>query len=201
LRPPPLVPLASLTATADPAKPFVQGTETVAAYDYDNAIHERVEVEVPSVDGDANGIKDRVTVDLIRPGEAAQAGIDVPVIIQASPYYAGDSKRYFEQVVAAPPTHRRDQQPQHGGPDLEGRTVRQPPGPARAGHRSGRTDAPIHRSIAIADESTGAGGTRAMRGDQRDAMDSLTIHGNSPCAARVPLSRVRCIHVVHLQQR
>jgi X-Pro dipeptidyl-peptidase len=91
-----LVPLASLTATAAPAKPFVQGTETVAAYDYDNAIHERVEVEVPGVDGDANGIKDRVSVDLIRPGEAARAGIDVPVIIQASPYYAGDSKTYFD---------------------------------------------------------------------------------------------------------
>jgi X-Pro dipeptidyl-peptidase len=98
-----LVPLASLTATAGPAteaaaptKPFVQGTETVAAYDYDNAIHERVEVEVPGADGDANGIKDRITVDIIRPGEAAQAGIDVPVIIQASPYYASDPKQYFD---------------------------------------------------------------------------------------------------------
>ncbi|WP_145805475.1 CocE/NonD family hydrolase [Kribbella amoyensis] len=91
---------ASLTATASttagPAKPFVQGTKTVAAYDYDNAIHERVEVEVPGVDGDANGVKDRVTVDIVRPGEADQAGIDVPVIVQASPYYAGDPKTYFD---------------------------------------------------------------------------------------------------------
>jgi len=95
-----VVPLASLTATAGPTaapnKPFVQGTKTVAAYDYDNAIHERVQVEVPGLDGDENGIKDRITVDIIRPGEAAQAGIDVPVIIQASPYYAGDSKTYFD---------------------------------------------------------------------------------------------------------
>jgi X-Pro dipeptidyl-peptidase len=95
-----LAPLASPTATAGPAapaaKPFVQGTRTVAAYDYDNAIHERVEVEVPKVDGDANGKPDRITVDIIRPGEAAQAGIDVPVIIQASPYYAGDNKAYFD---------------------------------------------------------------------------------------------------------
>ncbi|GAA1590751.1 Xaa-Pro dipeptidyl-peptidase [Kribbella sancticallisti] len=103
-----LAPLASLTATAGPAapateveltapaKPFVQGTRTVAAYDYDNAIHERVEVEVPGIDSDANGIKDRLTVDIIRPGEAAQAGVDVPVIIQASPYYAGDNKAYFD---------------------------------------------------------------------------------------------------------
>ncbi|WP_432944186.1 CocE/NonD family hydrolase [Kribbella sp. CA-253562] len=92
-----LAPIASLTATAGPpSKPFVQGTQTVAAYDYDNAVHERVEVEVPGVDGDANGVKDRVTVDIVRPGEAAQAGIDIPVIIQASPYYAGDPKTYFD---------------------------------------------------------------------------------------------------------
>jgi X-Pro dipeptidyl-peptidase len=105
-----LAPTAVLTATAAPAKflspphhpglakPFVQGTQTVASYDYDNAIHERVEVEVPGVDADANGVKDRVTVDIIRPGEAAQAGIDIPVIIQASPYYARDPKTYFDDA-------------------------------------------------------------------------------------------------------
>lgn len=101
-----LVPMASLTATARPdipteaaapiAKPFVQGTKTVAAYDYNNAIHERVQVDVPAVDADANGITDQITVDIIRPGEAAQAGIDVPVIIQASPYYASNPATYFD---------------------------------------------------------------------------------------------------------
>jgi X-Pro dipeptidyl-peptidase len=111
-----LVPMASLTATARPAtptntaaaadtaaatqptpvKPFVQGTQTVAAYDYDNAIHERVQVDVPGVDGDQNGITDQITVDIVRPGEAAQAGIDIPVIIQASPYYASDPKTSFD---------------------------------------------------------------------------------------------------------
>lgn len=95
-----LAPAASLTAvagpTAVPSKPFVQGTATVPAYDYDNAIHEKVQVDVPRLDGDANGITDQITVDIIRPGEAAQAGIDVPVIIQASPYYAGDPTTYFD---------------------------------------------------------------------------------------------------------
>lgn len=103
-----LVPPASLTATARPAtpidaaqqqaapKPFVQGTQTVAAYDYENAIHERVQVDVPGIDSDANGVMDQITVDIVRPGEAAQAGIDVPVIIQASPYYARDPKTYFD---------------------------------------------------------------------------------------------------------
>ncbi|NIK55000.1 CocE/NonD family hydrolase [Kribbella shirazensis] len=101
-----VAPAASLTAVAGPtavpskslAKPFVQGTQTVPAYDYDNAIHERVQVDVPRLDGDANGITDQITVDIIRPGEAAAAGIDVPVIIQASPYYAGDPDSYFDGV-------------------------------------------------------------------------------------------------------
>lgn len=101
-----VAPVASLTAAAGPtavpskplAKPFVQGTATVPAYDYDNAIHERVQVDVPRLDGDANGITDQITVDIIRPGEAAAAGVDVPVIIQASPYYAGDPKTYFDGV-------------------------------------------------------------------------------------------------------
>jgi X-Pro dipeptidyl-peptidase len=99
-----LIPAATLTAAArpsadaakPPAKPFVQGTQTVAAYDYDNAIHERIAVDVPNTDNDEDGKTDQITVDIIRPGEAAQAGIDVPVIIQASPYYAGDPASYFD---------------------------------------------------------------------------------------------------------
>ncbi|MFB6719824.1 CocE/NonD family hydrolase [Kribbella sp. NPDC056345] len=91
-----LIPAATITATAKPDKPFVQGTQTVAAYDYDNAIHERIAVDVPNTDNDENGVTDQITVDIIRPGEAAQAGIDVPVIIQASPYYAGDPATYFD---------------------------------------------------------------------------------------------------------
>jgi X-Pro dipeptidyl-peptidase len=86
----------SLTATATPGpRPFVSGTQTTAVYDYDNAIRERVAVEVP-LDVDENGVRDRVMVDIIRPGEAAQAGTDVPVIIQASPYYASTPATYFD---------------------------------------------------------------------------------------------------------
>ncbi|WP_427886597.1 CocE/NonD family hydrolase [Kribbella sp. GL6] len=96
-----LAPAAALTAAAGPtAKPFVQGTQTVPAYDYGKAIHERVRVDVPGLDGDANGITDQVTVDIIRPGEATAAGIDVPVIIQASPYYASDPASYFDGAGA-----------------------------------------------------------------------------------------------------
>ncbi|MFC9687422.1 CocE/NonD family hydrolase [Kribbella sp. NPDC056951] len=91
-----LIPAATITATAKPDKPFVQGTQTVAAYDYDNAIRERIAVDVPGTDNDENGVTDQITVDIIRPGEADAAGIDVPVIIQASPYYAGDPSSYFD---------------------------------------------------------------------------------------------------------
>ncbi|MDX2971480.1 CocE/NonD family hydrolase [Kribbella solani] len=96
-----VVPGASLYAVAAPAepeRPFVQGSSTVPVYDYAKAIHERVQVDVPKLDGDANGITDQVTVDIIRPREAADAGIDVPVIIQASPYYASDPASYFDGV-------------------------------------------------------------------------------------------------------
>lgn len=90
-----LVQLSPQAAAAKDPRPFVNGTTTVAAYEYDNAIRERVQVQVPT-DGDANGVPDRVTIDVIRPGEAAQAGIDVPVIIQASPYYAQNPASYFD---------------------------------------------------------------------------------------------------------
>ncbi|TDO35829.1 X-Pro dipeptidyl-peptidase [Kribbella sp. VKM Ac-2527] len=90
-----LSPLPSGAAPPAQSRPFVSGTQTTAVYDYDNAIHERVSVEVP-VDADDNGVNDRVMVDLIRPGEAAQAGVDVPVIIQASPYYASNPASYFD---------------------------------------------------------------------------------------------------------
>jgi X-Pro dipeptidyl-peptidase len=95
--------LSPLTSTAAPPtqpmptenRPFISGAQTTAVYEYDNAIRERVSVEVP-VDADDNGVNDRVMVDIIRPGEAAQAGVDVPVIIQASPYYASNPASYFD---------------------------------------------------------------------------------------------------------
>jgi X-Pro dipeptidyl-peptidase len=91
-------PSTDTTTTNTPstdAHPFVSGAQTTAVYDYDNAIRERVAVEVP-VDADENGVNDRVMVDIIRPGEAAAAGVDVPVIIQASPYYALYPSSYFD---------------------------------------------------------------------------------------------------------
>jgi X-Pro dipeptidyl-peptidase len=59
------------------------GTQPV--YDYTQAVREQVWVQT-SVDSDADGAPDRVAVRIIRP---RTDGRKVPVIFQASPYYAG----------------------------------------------------------------------------------------------------------------
>ncbi|MER7894523.1 Xaa-Pro dipeptidyl-peptidase [Micromonospora sp. NPDC094482] len=75
------------TATAHPASaaPFVQADQTVPVYSYVNAIRESVYVDSPVSSGE--GVNDRIAVDIIRPREAAAAGVKVPVIMVASPYY------------------------------------------------------------------------------------------------------------------
>ncbi len=73
--------LASLVIAA-PASAAPRGTEPV--HDYATAIREQVWVQTP-VDSDADGSPDRVAVRVIRPATSAR----VPVIFQASPYYAG----------------------------------------------------------------------------------------------------------------
>ncbi|MCX4750239.1 Xaa-Pro dipeptidyl-peptidase [Kitasatospora sp. NBC_01287] len=55
-------------------------------YSYANAIRETVWVDT-GLDTNGDGHHDRVAADIIRPSEAAQAGIKVPVIMDASPYY------------------------------------------------------------------------------------------------------------------
>ncbi|MGC4879845.1 Xaa-Pro dipeptidyl-peptidase [Micromonospora sp. DT43] len=74
------------TARHRPTPPHVVGTGTVPAYSYADAIRESVWVETP-VDSDGDGARDRVAVDVVRPREAAAAGVRVPVIMEASPYY------------------------------------------------------------------------------------------------------------------
>ncbi|MEV4753663.1 Xaa-Pro dipeptidyl-peptidase [Micromonospora sp. NPDC049559] len=66
--------------------PHVVGDETVPVYSYEQAIRESVWVEAP-MDSDGDGVRDRIAVDLVRPREAAAAGVKVPVVMDASPYY------------------------------------------------------------------------------------------------------------------
>jgi X-Pro dipeptidyl-peptidase len=65
---------------------FVRGDETVPTYSYANAVRESVRVTTP-LDNDGDGRPDLLTVDIIRPKEAADSGLRVPVIMDASPYY------------------------------------------------------------------------------------------------------------------
>ncbi|MFV2119784.1 Xaa-Pro dipeptidyl-peptidase, partial [Streptomyces sp. Act-28] len=56
-------------------------------YSYGNAIRESVWVDT-GLDGDGDGRTDRVAADVIRPREAERAGRQVPVVMEASPYYS-----------------------------------------------------------------------------------------------------------------
>jgi len=83
--------VAALTVTATPASasppPYVHGTGTVPVYSYANAVRESVWVQT-GLDNDSDGTPDKVAVDLVRPREAAAAHLRVPVVMEASPYYA-----------------------------------------------------------------------------------------------------------------
>ncbi|WP_281257700.1 CocE/NonD family hydrolase, partial [Streptomyces uncialis] len=65
-------------STAPPSRPV---------HSYENAIRESVWVDT-RLDLDDDGRSDRVAVDIVRPSEPARQGRDVPVIMDASPYYA-----------------------------------------------------------------------------------------------------------------
>ncbi|KUL22326.1 Xaa-Pro dipeptidyl-peptidase [Actinoplanes awajinensis] len=81
-----LTPAAAAAAPSEKHPPGTQsGTQPV--HDYAQAIRERVWVQT-GVDSDFDGKPDRVAVRIIRPA-ASGAGVRVPVIFQASPYYAG----------------------------------------------------------------------------------------------------------------
>ncbi|MFI7599537.1 Xaa-Pro dipeptidyl-peptidase [Actinoplanes sp. NPDC049681] len=86
-----LAALVAVLAAPSPAhaapggRPYVRGGETVPVYDYATAIRESVWVQTPD-DADEDGVPDRVAVDLVRPRTGP--GVKVPVIMDASPYYA-----------------------------------------------------------------------------------------------------------------
>ncbi|WHY86803.1 CocE/NonD family hydrolase [Neobacillus novalis] len=58
---------------------------TQEQYSYADAIRETVYIDT-DLDTDGNGVKDHVAIDIIRPAETAN-GLQVPVIMVASPYY------------------------------------------------------------------------------------------------------------------
>ncbi len=93
----PVAPLAqgATTASGDSARSQPSATAqpyqlkdgvTSPVYSYADAIRESVWVLAPDLD--RNGQRDRVAVDIIRPAELAGTASKVPVIMDASPYYA-----------------------------------------------------------------------------------------------------------------
>lgn len=81
---------AATTASAAPAAPsatpyVLQGGVSAPVYSYADAIRETVWVLAPDFDGD--GEKDKIAADIVRPRELDARGVDVPVVMDASPYY------------------------------------------------------------------------------------------------------------------
>ncbi|MFD6415473.1 Xaa-Pro dipeptidyl-peptidase [Streptomyces sp. NPDC060194] len=80
--------LSGLVApAAAEARPPAPDRLSEPVYDYARAVRESVWVDT-GLDGDGDGLRDRVAVDIVRPREPAARGRKVPVIMDASPYYA-----------------------------------------------------------------------------------------------------------------
>ncbi|GAA1218292.1 Xaa-Pro dipeptidyl-peptidase [Kitasatospora nipponensis] len=73
-------------ASAATAGPVRNGVSQ-PVYSYTKAVRETVWVDT-GLDGDGDGRVDRVAADIIRPSEPAAAGLKIPVIMDASPYYS-----------------------------------------------------------------------------------------------------------------
>ena len=91
----PAHPAHARSAAHTAAAPADTGTQPV--YSYPNAIRQSVWVDT-GLDGDGNGKTDRVAADIIRPSEPAAAGQQVPVIMDASPYYSCCGRGNEDQV-------------------------------------------------------------------------------------------------------
>ncbi|GAA1718646.1 Xaa-Pro dipeptidyl-peptidase [Fodinicola feengrottensis] len=91
-----LTPTAS-AAAAPSALPYVKDNATQPVYSYQNAIRESVWLPIP-FDSDRDGKQDRVRLDIVRPREAAAAGVKVPMIFEASPYWSCCARGSKKQV-------------------------------------------------------------------------------------------------------
>lgn len=106
-----LLPVAALSSQARPV--FVDGqAQVVPAFaDTSTWIRERLWVET-EFDTDGDGRRDRVHVDVTRPGPTAE-GLKVPVIYETSPYFAGtansrDALWDVKQTLGQAPPPRKE---------------------------------------------------------------------------------------------
>ncbi|MGW5718931.1 Xaa-Pro dipeptidyl-peptidase [Amycolatopsis sp. NPDC003865] len=81
------LPLTAVAAEAAPPAPVFTGGQAQPVFDPADVVREDVWVTAP-VDSDHDGRDDLVHAQVVRP-RATQQGLKVPVVYQASPYYAG----------------------------------------------------------------------------------------------------------------
>ncbi len=81
------LPAAPAAAQADPPAPVFVDGQAQPVFDPTDVVRESLWVTAP-VDSDADGRHDQVYVEVVRP-RATEAGMKVPVVYQASPYYSG----------------------------------------------------------------------------------------------------------------
>ncbi|WP_230421079.1 Xaa-Pro dipeptidyl-peptidase [Actinomadura soli] len=74
--------------SAPAAKISVHNGETRPIYSRADAVTQTVDIET-TVDSDRDGVRDRVRMRIMRPKETDTAGLKVPTILEASPYWAG----------------------------------------------------------------------------------------------------------------
>src|SRR4051812_40956536 len=72
--------------------------KTAAAFDYDQAIRERVYIP-NGQDADLNGVEDRTAIEIMRPKESGP-GFKVPAIVAPSPYYTSDCGQFVGECIA-----------------------------------------------------------------------------------------------------
>ncbi|WUJ74273.1 Xaa-Pro dipeptidyl-peptidase [Kribbella soli] len=80
-------PAAAPAAPSVPQHVDARTKSTQPVYDYANAVRESVYVDT-TMDTDSDGKDDVIAVDIVRPREPAAAGVKIPVIMDASPYYS-----------------------------------------------------------------------------------------------------------------
>ncbi|WP_132876544.1 Xaa-Pro dipeptidyl-peptidase [Tamaricihabitans halophyticus] len=78
---------AASAQQAPPQRPVFKDGEAQPVFDPKNVVREELFVRAP-VDSDRDGADDEVHVVVVRPAETKR-GVRVPVVYQASPYYAG----------------------------------------------------------------------------------------------------------------
>jgi X-Pro dipeptidyl-peptidase len=94
-----LAALALGGGVAQAQAPVLENGKTKAVYDYKQATRERVFIPQTGIDQDANGAMDWITIDIIRPKEAA-ASNKMPAIIDPSPYYTTSCRGNESQCMA-----------------------------------------------------------------------------------------------------